>query len=689
MYRFVLPLSLLLTLLLTLPLSAQVAEPIDEIDGSSYESLFRAALHDEQSMYGMRNPNFFANETLDAIATFHQIDLLFTAVSPYQTDQTQSPLEQLSARYGSVSLAQSIAERLFRAGRIDDGIAFLQKILPPQDEADGMLAAGYVSESLLEQKRFDLAWQIADSGSSFSLEHADNIRQYILRTLAKNYPEKVSTHYTKIPRLPPYVPNEADAEIYRTEADRALEQLLKLPEKITDDRERGMMTQYVILNALAALGRSDEAYALAENDQIRVSLLRTILKERVQNGTQEEVDQWFQKVRQFYDDGKVSGGFDTPPATTFIWYCLDAGKYLDAMDAIESHGSRDRGIVGSPSGYFGRIPELNVETDFRYNSKELLDRLIKHHEVLVKDPGNFGQRNHFQFYQRLIKAQLNLGLLDDALESLRKITSSLEALESLGDIAFYAVKNKEPEEASHIEAAAIGIFQDVEEVKKNDMGNFYLVDFFVRLAVRFMKEGEAEKGAAYLKTALDKAEEVQRRNENESRRRINAYSQMEGICGILVVNDYLDEAAQIAGQIESRYLMPEIHLSIAEKQAEAGEAEKAKSALRKAFEQISQIRQFFHPLDYTTYARMASLAVKLEDKELFYEIMNVGMQVAEQQKWYDSGYGSSDALGVFVRQLAVYGDEEHPLFVRAEEAAEGFKEMNKKADLYFSLGVSQ
>jgi hypothetical protein len=38
--------------------------------------------------------------------------------------------------------------------------------------------------------------------------------------------------------FPPLVPNEADTKIYRAEANRALECLLKLPEQTADTEER-------------------------------------------------------------------------------------------------------------------------------------------------------------------------------------------------------------------------------------------------------------------------------------------------------------------------------------------------------------------------------------------------------------------------------------------------------------------
>jgi len=613
---------------------------------------------------------------------------------------------------------------LFRAGHIDEGIAFLKKMLPPQTPAEGMLALGYVSESLLEQKRFEEAWQLADNGPP--QERADNIVQYIQRTIAKNYYEKEPSNHAWIPHLPPYIPKKDDAEIYRAEANRALERLKKLLEQNAADQEQVRVVsnqsaevinshaaKNLIAQSLAAVGRSDEAYALVKDEQYPSEILRIILKERCENGTPEEVERWFQKVRKLYDEGKINDGH-VPPETTFIWYCLDAGKYLDAMDAIEGFAKRsggsERGWTGSPDGYFDRIPKHNLETGFRYNSKELLDRMIKYHDKSVDEEGVFvikGQRirqNRFKFYSHIVKAQLNLGLVDDALESLRKITSSLEALEALGDIMFYVLKHKTPKEASRIEAAAIKIFKNVGELKskvtivnngkvvgeeEHYMGDYLLVNYYAQLAVRLMKDGEAEKGAKYLKTALDWAEAEQVRQEKKEGRELSS-SQVERVCVALISDGYLDEAAEIADRIEKRYLMPNLHLQIAEKRAAAGETEKAKAALRKAFETLSRVEGFFcHPLDYNTYARMATLAAGFNDKEFFYEIMNAGMKIADRDNWCDSGYRCSGPLSIFARQLAVYGDKEHPLFVQAEKYADGFKEMNQKADLYFSLGVSR
>jgi len=83
------------------------------------------------------------------------------------------------------------------------------------------------------------------------------------------------------------------------------------------------------------------------------------------------------------------------------------------------------------------------------------------------------------------------------------------------------------------------------------------------------------------------------------------------------------------------------------------------------------------------------VAVKLDDKKFFYEVLNAGMKAFEDKAIYDNPHTTSEALGIFVRQLAAYGDNNHSLFKQAEEVADGFKEMYLKADLYFSLGVSR
>ena len=95
---------------------------------------------------------------------------------------------------------------------------------------------------------------------------------------------------------------------------------------------------------------------------------------------------------------------------------------------------------------------------------------------------------------------------------------------------------------------------------------------------------------------------------------------------------------------------------------------------------------------------MATLAIQLNDKEFFYEVLNAAIKVAEQRTWHRGG-GGSGALGIFLRQLAVYGDADHPLFAQAEQYADDLTEtttatrmtgdMSRKAEVYFSLGVSR
>ena len=680
--------------------STSVAQQID--DSSSYESLFKVAYEHE-----MQSQNYLSHWALDALVTFNGLDLVPLIQQPYQKMEG----EAFNARHMAASFPRNVAERLFRAGRIDEGIALLKEMLPPQAPEEGMIAHGYISESLLEQKRFEEAWQLAISGPP--LEQIGNIARYIERTMAKTYYEKEPSGAAWIPNLPPWIPNEADAEIYQAEANRALEHLVKLSEQATDEQERTRF-KYLIANTLAAVGRSEAAYALVENEQYQLGVLYTILRERHENGTLEEVDYWFQKVRKQYEVTT----FDRHHTTAnFLSRCIEYGKYHDAMDVIEKNDGRNRGVVGGADGYFDRIPKANVETNFRHNSKELVERMIQYHDKVADDESQGGivarivtlnsqqvRQNRFQFYPRIVKAQLNLGLVDDALASLRKITSSLEALETLGDIMFYVVKHKAPEEASRMEAEAIEMFKNVDELKGRSMGDYYLVHYFARMAVRLMQDGEAEQGERYLKAAIDWADAEHVRQEQKEGRRFNSHLTMGTVCGMLIEGGFLDEAADIVRRTEERLAMPGTHLRIANARAAADamatdtmatdETEDEETALRKAFATFSQSP----PLNYGEYSRMATLAIQSDDKEFFYEVLNAVTAVAEQRTWHRGG-GGSEALGIFLRQLAVYGDKGHPLFAQAEQYADSLREtstatnttgdMSRKAEVYFSLGVSR
>jgi hypothetical protein len=634
-------------------------------DDSSYESLFKTAHRYEQEGTSGWNGYFFKDETWDAIIQFDQLDLLLANISPYQEDTTKSRPEQYSVLRSATSFATSIAERLFRAGRIDEGVVLLKKILPPQESTSGMLCAGYVSESRLEQKHFDLAWQIANNGSLW--DRAGNIGRYVQCVMA-----------------------QADGEMNRAEANRALESLMQLPEQAGEEQQREFIAQSLIPQAMATLGRCKEAYALAKEERFRFELLRIILRERYKNGTQEEVDQWFQVLRKLYDDGKIPGGMDWSPTTSFLWPCLEIGKYLDAMDAIERSPGQ-RGIMGAPDGYFDQIPKLNIETGFRYNSKALIDRMIQYHDRSMNDSSGMlgGGQNRFQFYPQIIKAQLNLGLVDDAFESFRKITGSLEALESFEDIMFYCIKTMSPEEAEQKETEAAEIFRSIQENKEHEMGDYYLVDYFARMAVRLMKDGEAEKGSLYLKTALSKAEKETLRQEQKAGRRYDSSFSLGTVCGRLIEGGYLDEAVHIADQCEPQYIMPEQRLQIAAKRVAAGEMDEAKQAVRKAFETFSQAKTFFPPQWQLSYAEMASIAADLGDRELFYEIFDAATKRADRHNWNSIGSFASKAFGDYARNLATFGDKEHPFFIRAEKTGGTFERSRDQADLYFSLGVSR
>ena len=665
----------------------------DEIDDSSYESLFKAAFQSEVSISGTSG-DYLKTPSQEALIKFNGFDLLPLVIEPYQEPEKK----ELDKRRSAV-LSKQIAERLFREGRIDEGITFLKKMLPPPDPTYGMLSTGYVSDALLEQKRFEEAWQIAGSGTLFErggyTREYGNISRYIQQSLAKNHYEKVpsqnydgATRMSLIPNLPPYFPNKDDAEIYRAEANRALEYLLQLPNQLTDNVDArdsvrlenecsNHLKRYVIPCTLAMMGRNDEALAFVRSSPNNEGNERTVLaiiqkeKERHKNGTQEEVDQF---------DAFEKSNINAP---AYVYH-----------------------------RYYNEILTRMIDTDFRYNSKELIDRLVKHHDTVVEYPttfpvgGNLTQVNQelfVRFYQQIINAQLNLGLVDDAIVSLRKITgspntntllvASHDALTtSFGDIVYYARKSKTPQEAEQIEAAVVAMFKDKE------WGDYYLVEYYANIAVRLMNGGEKEKGTLYLDKAVAQVDALQRQAEERTGHAVNLGVYLRKVCEILVAGGYVDEAEPLANQLKDDFPTKDdpfaspLYLLIAEKRAAAGETEKARAALQTTFDS-SPVMLSPGQSRYPIYAKQATLAARIDDKELFYKILNACMENIEKENWGMRGNGPNEALKVFVRQLAAYGDKDHPLFGQTEKMADDYENMpnmrNYRAELYYSLGVSR
>ena len=635
---------------------ASAAEPVDEIDDSSYQSLYNAARQHETKG---RIPNHGLgtgltlsqpDEILTAIVKFKQLDLLDDDIAEFQ-EALEKDEESLSwALYYAKSFAAKIAEPLFRAGHIDEGVAFLKKVLPPQNESDGMLAIGYVSAALIEQKRFELAWSLTVGGPQE--DRASRIYEYIFlyeyifRTIAKT---RKQPGIYGLPDLSPCAANEADVEIYTEEANRAFEYLLKLQDQAVSDDERRGITGSIPL-ALVALKRYDKAYDIVkDNAQAKWGILNSILIGLTVDGTQEEIDQWFRKWRELYDSREIDW-FEAP---TFIEYSIRVGQYLDALVEVEKFSGRDKSNR-TTEGYFDAIIQLNVEMNFRYNSKELIERLINEYEKPVDDPKVRstiwkGQRvrHVHRFHENIIKAQLNLDLVDDALETFRQFNSDFTAIESLVDIGFYAVKNKPPKEAERIEEEAIK--------RPRKFVDPCLVWYYAKMATRLMNDGENEKGSQYLKKAIDQAEETQQN--------------MGIVCEELATHGYIDKTLEISRQFEDRYPMPALYLQVAEKLA-ADKPDKAKAALRKAFELFVQVKEFppsSHDEDY--HARMAALAVTLGEKELYYKIVEAALNVTE-------GNRRTNLLVIFTKQLALYGDKDHPLHAELEALAVRIPERN-------------
>jgi hypothetical protein len=567
----------------------------DEIDDSTYESLFKAAMHIEAPPTGNC---YLTTRSQEALVKFNGFDMLPSAVEPYREKEKEKT--EIDKR-GTSILTKQIAERLFREGRIDEGIALLKKMLPPENPSQGMLCTGYVSEALLEQKRFKEAWDIANSGTLFEragyTRDYGNIGWYIHRTIAKNHYEKELPRWDKpspylppnvspeIPNLPPYFPNKDDAEIYRAEANRAMEFLLKLPEQLTagiDPRDSvklenecsNRLKRYIIPYAFAVLGRGDEALAY------------------MRSSSNNEANERF------------------------------------VVEIIE----RKRPVTDTQKESEQRIKAELIQSEI---------------DQWLENPNS-----------------------DKAFPSLRRIADAgRAALEKLDEIGFYAHKNKTPQEAEKIETAAIAIFKDNEKY-----ADYYLVEYYANMAVRLMKDGEKEKGKLYVEKAVAQAKETHLRK----------------VCEILITGGYVDEAEPLVAQINDR-LSSGLHMLIAEKRIAAGEKEKAKAALKIAIE----LPVLLNPGGsmYPVYAKRATLAAQCDDKELFIKIMDKCMKEVEKDNFGGRGNGPNEALKVFVRQLAAYGDKDHPLFGQTEEIADEFanvpNQRNRRAELYYALGVSR
>ena len=663
--------------------SAFAAEPVGEIDDSSYESLYEVVLRYEsrRTAGGWGALLSLPDETLNAIAKFNQLDLLDKDITAFQEAIVEFPSDRSSILdYAKKDYARKFAEKivepLFQAGLIDEGITFLKKMLPPQNETEGILAIGYVSDALIEQKRFDPAWQLATCGPvNYGVSH--NIYDYVRHIMVKTQTRR--SIYNNAPTQDSFVKNEEDREIFLQEANRAFEYFLELPQPADiPDGHR----QWAIALTLIALGRYEEAFELydsVEGKRERLYIFAMIQNENSALAKFDEVERWYEKLRELYGEEETRKAYDHYHA-----YMLpDAlNLYFDKTQSSERASELMTHLMSS-------ILQFNVETGFRYNSKELIERLLKEQKEPFDEPnpvefyfetrnGQRFRRVH-RFHENIIKAQLNLDLVEDALETFRQFQYAFQAIESLTDISYYAVKNKLPEEVERIEAEAIKVFMAFPETSEAS-NLFSLVTCYARTATRLMNEGEAEKGAQYLKKAIDNAVDEALRALTEKTRYPRSFSYMGILCfsymgivsGELARHGFIDEALEIARQFEDRYPMPGLYLFIAETFATDEQQEKAKAALQKAFEVFSQIEEL-PPSKYGIYekyhTRMAELAITLGEKELFYKIMDTALNATENRQ-------RTNLLTVFTRQLALYGDKDHPLHAELEAEAVKVPERN-------------
>ena len=746
--------TLLLALMFFLP--AQADEPTIEIDNSSYESLFKAASQIRQieservriiGGVGLQLPN---DRFWDTVVALDMLDLPFVEIFTHQ-EEVASPVrgqghlifsipeDQVipSDRRIAVMFAPGVAERLFYAGRIDDGVAFLTKLLPPRDETDGMLVTGFVSEALLEQQQFELAWQIAISGTDW--QHTSRIAQYIERTIAKTrYEEQPSGYVSVRVSRSPFIPNEADAEVYWAEALRALDYLKVLVEQ-TDDENRRASLQSWLSNVMVSVGQYEEALALARHP---TDIASRILRDRIAFGTQEEVDYWYQRLRQLHEGRTRTHDWSHP----LISHSVAVGQYLEALDIFEhllDTASRRRDVWSITWRHSLTIAEHNVETNFRYNSQEVLDRLVEIYDRAVADMGvglinTFNLPDPYPFFSNVVKAQLNLDLVDDALVSFRKLDRFLAVREIrdtgnrfanvLSEFLVYSI-NLPPEEAGRVEARAVEVFRNSRElfyndrIRRNDrrpVNVSFLIDAYTQAAIRLARAGNTDNH--YLETAVQIAKEETLRQSEEADAPFYS-NDLTKICERLIYGGFIDEALHIVDRFEGEFVLPVVHVLIAQHWATAGEADKAEQAIRQALETFAQVQV---PLRWQEcYGQIATIAVDLGNKELFYEILNTAMELTEKEAWipareltagwfnnrrtpdglppnrvFSGGqvpdwFGSyshwwNNPFGIFAHGLAIFGDGEHPFFAWAEEIAdEGGRSGFSRVNLLASLGVSR
>jgi len=548
------------------------AEPVIKIDDSSYESLLKAAcciqqVKTERTMTGggLYLPG---NDFWDAVVKFDLLDLPFIDIFSEQVKSAKRPVNHWESwargeswprgddfvpdpRWLPMKFAPGIAERLFRVGRIDEGIAYLKEMLPPRDETDGMFAAGFVSGALVEQKRFDLAWQILNSGDERN--RISNISVYIGACV------------------------RADTETHRVEALRALESLKTLLEQ-TDDENQRRSIRIMLASVLVKFGQYEEAVATAGHPS---DATMSILAHQISHGTQEEIDYWFQRHREALGEERVT------TSSSLLWTCLNAGKFLEAMDIIE----RNAGDISTESVFY-QIPTRNVETDFRYNSRELVDRLIKQNAKITDNERRGGIPVYRQpFYPNVIKAQLNLGRVDEALGMFRTMDefylSQLfrdggpEFAKVLSDFLFYSIKNLPTEEAKRLEAKAVEIFlnsketyydRDLNRDSLREMSNVrsHLISAYTQAAIRLMQEGETEKGNHFLEIATQKAKEEALRPSAQADAPLFSRD-LSILCERLLLGGFFDETLRIVERYEGQYLLPVVHVRIAEQRAASGE----------------------------------------------------------------------------------------------------------------------
>ena len=617
-------------------------QPRVRVDNSSYEALLKQVIELEKASEVFGLPS---SRTIDALVKHHMFDVAVEALSPQRDGVMQAVF------------VRQVAGGMIEAGQVEEGLDVYRRLMP-SGSLDGDLGSiDHLGTVFVYSQQYDAALRFVDS-----IPH-QNTRSGFLYAAVSNIVGRRSVQ----------------RNLTAMETEMAHKQAALFMERLLQERGGGELVAYHISEALAFMGRSDEAYQIAKNEGKRDRLLKIlcmIADERDAGGHHEEAEKWYQKAREeFYNDDGTPN-LDHGYSLGYICLCITLGKYEEALDLSQQINSRNGGTLGFN---LERVARANVETSFRHHSETLTKRMIE-----ISDQIHTGL-NRSATLTGIAHAQVRLGLFDDAMSTLARM-GVFHAPNAFSVILADLIASELPEKATEFESGMLALMESSED----SFRYMKIVEAYAMCSALLFDRGMTEEGTRYWNKTIDRIISTSEDLEQRHARiwHLEQVWHLEQAAAPMIRSGHLEPVLEVLHRFDARYPLPTAWLMTAEKQVEINQLDAANESLKRGVAALPRIDPKA-PIHLKLYAQAATIAAALGDKESFDTIVSSGMALMIDNGWHRQSFPlTKELLIAFSRSAAKLEIEDHPIYETAETMVAGFSSAFDRSELLCSLAVS-